>query len=43
MRNLALLCKWSWHFAVEREALWRQVIYGKYGEEADGWRSCDVR
>ncbi|RVX10355.1 Protein trichome birefringence-like 12 [Vitis vinifera] len=32
-----------WHFAVEREALWRQVIYGKYGEEADGWRSCDVR
>ena len=48
MRNLALLnkallCKWSWCFAVEREALWRQVICGKYGKEAGGWRSCVVR
>ena len=29
--NRALLCKWSWCFAVEREALWRQVICAKYG------------
>ena len=41
--NKALLCKWSWHFAVEREALWRQVICAKYGEEEGGWRSCVVR
>ena len=48
VRNLALLnktllCKWSWRFAVEKEALWRQVICGKYGEEVGSWRSCDVR
>ncbi|RVW66702.1 Origin of replication complex subunit 2 [Vitis vinifera] len=41
--NKALLCKWSWRFAVEREALWRQVISAKYGEEEGGWRSCVVR
>ncbi|RVW19703.1 hypothetical protein CK203_111582 [Vitis vinifera] len=34
--NKALLRKWSWHFAVEREVLWRQVICGKYGEEVGG-------
>ena len=28
---------------MEREALWRQVISGKYGEEEGGWRSCVVR
>ena len=48
MRNLALLnkalpCKWSWHFAVKRKALWRQVIRGKYREEKYGWQSCEVR
>ncbi|RVW78939.1 putative ribonuclease H protein [Vitis vinifera] len=41
--NKALLCKWSWRFAMEREALWRQVISAKYGEEEGGWRSCVVR
>ncbi|RVW55855.1 Transmembrane emp24 domain-containing protein p24beta3 [Vitis vinifera] len=41
--NKALLCKWSWRFAVEREALWRQVICAKYGEEEGGWRSRVVR
>ena len=41
--NKALLCKWSWRFAVERKALWRQVISAKYGEEEGGWRSCVVR
>ena len=48
VRNLALLnkaflYKWSWRFTVEREALWRQVIRAKYGEEEGGWRSCVVR
>ncbi|RVW81102.1 putative ribonuclease H protein [Vitis vinifera] len=32
-----------WRFAVEREALWRQVISAKYREEEGGWRSCVVR
>ena len=41
--NKALLCKWSWRFAVEREALWRQVICAKYGKEEGGWRSRVVR
>ena len=48
MRNLVLinkvfLCKWSLRLALDREAFWRQVIGGKYGEEKDGWRSCEVR
>ena len=48
MRNLtllnkALLCKWSWCFAVEGEAFWKQVICGKYGEEEGRWHSCEVR
>ena len=34
--NKALLCKWSWRFAIEREAFWNQVIRGKYGEEQGG-------
>ena len=41
--NKALLCKLSWRFAMEREALWRQVICAKYGEEEGGWRSRVVR
>ena len=28
---------------MEREALWRQVICAKYGEEEGGWRSRVVR
>ena len=35
--NKALLCKWNWRFANEREALWNQVIRGKYGEERGAW------
>ncbi|RVW30599.1 LINE-1 reverse transcriptase-like [Vitis vinifera] len=33
------LVRWE----VEREALWNQVIRGKYGEERGGWSSRDVR
>ena len=35
--NKALLSKWNWHFAIESEALWKQVISHKYGVEEGGW------
>ena len=41
--NKALLSKWNWRFANEREALWNQVIRGKYGEDRGGWCSREVR
>ncbi|RVW89870.1 putative ribonuclease H protein [Vitis vinifera] len=41
--NRALLCKWNWRFANEREALWRQVISRKFGEEEGGWYTREVR
>ena len=41
--NKAILCKSNWRFANEREALWNQVIRGKYGEERGGWCSREVR
>ena len=37
LMNKALLGKWNWRFAIESEALWKQVISHKYGvEEGDG-------
>ena len=39
---IAFLSKWNWRFADEREAIWKQVISHKYGEEDGGWRSCAV-
>ena len=41
--NKTLLAKWNWRFANEREALWNQVIRGKYGEDRGGWCSREVR
>ncbi|WJZ97788.1 hypothetical protein VitviT2T_016367, partial [Vitis vinifera] len=41
--NRALLGKWVWRFAIERKALWNQVITRKYGEERGGWSSCEAR
>ena len=41
--NKALLYKWSWRFANEKEAFWNQVIKGKYGKERGGWCSREVR
>ncbi|RVW28390.1 hypothetical protein CK203_109068 [Vitis vinifera] len=38
-----LLSKWNWRFANEREALWNQVIRGKYGEDRGGWCTREVR
>ena len=40
--NRALLCKWSWRFAVERKSFWKLIISRKYGEEG-GWISREVR
>ena len=34
--NEALLFKWSWRFANERDSLWRKVISSKFGEEIGG-------
>ena len=42
LMNSALLCKWNWRYANEREALWRRVINLKYGEEEGGWRTREV-
>ena len=41
--NKALLCKWSWRFANDRNALWRKVICCKYGESVGGWHTYDLR
>ena len=43
MLNRALLCKWIWRFANEKNALWRNVIHWKFGEERGGWFSCAFR
>ena len=41
--NRALLCKWIWRFANEKNALWRNVIRWKFGEDQGGWVSCASR
>ena len=41
--NQALLCKWCRRFANERDSLWRLVINTKFGEEAGGWYTGDIR
>ena len=41
--NKALLCKWSWRFANERNPLWRKVICSKFGKTNGGWHTCDLR
>ena len=43
MKNQALLCKWCWRFANERDSLWRLVISIKFGEEVGGWNTRDIR
>ena len=42
LMNSAILCKWNWRYANEREALWRRVINLKNGEEEGGWHTRDV-
>ena len=41
--NKALLCKWCWRFANERDTLWRLVIRIKFGEKDGGWYTSDIR
>ncbi|RVW69349.1 DNA-directed RNA polymerase V subunit 1 [Vitis vinifera] len=37
--NKALLGKWIWRFAYDKDNLWKQVITTKYGQEGHGWRA----
>ncbi|RVW49313.1 Peptidyl-prolyl cis-trans isomerase FKBP20-1 [Vitis vinifera] len=41
--NKALLGKWIWRFAFEKEILWNKVIGVKYGYEGFGWRTNETR
>ncbi|RVW16452.1 hypothetical protein CK203_067779 [Vitis vinifera] len=41
--NKALLGKWIWRFAVEKEVLWKKVIGVKHGLEDGGWKSKEAR
>ena len=39
LMNKALLGKWNWKFASDKEALWKQVLVAKYGQEDYGLRT----
>ena len=41
--NQALLGKWLWRYATEREALWRKIVELKYGSMRGGWCSTIVQ
>ncbi|RVW62755.1 hypothetical protein CK203_060238 [Vitis vinifera] len=41
--NKALLGKWIWRFAFEKDNLWKKVILVKYGQEGFGWRTNEAR
>ena len=41
--NKALLGKWNWQFANERNSLWRETIRRKFGEMQGGWCSGESR
>ena len=41
--NKALLGKWIWRFAFEKDLLWKKVIRVKYGQEGCGWRTNEAR
>ena len=41
--NKALLSKWNWRFANDRNSLWRTVIGRKFGESLDSWHTSDLR
>ncbi|KAJ9704889.1 hypothetical protein PVL29_003101 [Vitis rotundifolia] len=40
--NKALLGKWVWRFAIEKDNLWKKVLVVKYGQEGLGWRTNEV-
>jgi hypothetical protein len=37
--NQALMGKWLWRYATEREALWHKIIKAKYEDQDGGWCS----
>ena len=41
--NRALISKWNWRFAHERDSLWRFVIGTKFGEDVGGWCTRDFK
>ena len=41
--NKALLGKWIWRFAFEKDNLWKMVIGVKYGQEGFRWRTKEAR
>ena len=41
--NRVLLSKWNWHFAHERDSLWRSVIGTKFGEDVRSWCTRDFK
>ncbi|RVW47789.1 LINE-1 reverse transcriptase-like [Vitis vinifera] len=43
MLNKALLGKWIWRYACDKDNLWKQVIKVKYGQEDFGWRPKKAR
>jgi hypothetical protein len=40
--NQAMLGRWLWCYAYEREDWWRIVVDAKYGAEWGGWHSVDT-
>ncbi|RVW47703.1 hypothetical protein CK203_107043 [Vitis vinifera] len=40
--NKALLGKWVWRYAYEKDNLWKTAIGVKYGQEGCGWRTKEV-
>jgi len=40
--NKALMGKWLWRYALERDALWRKVVDFKYGSMRGGWCSKEI-
>jgi hypothetical protein len=40
--NQALMGKWLWRYATEREALWYKIIKAKYEDQDGGWCSKEV-
>jgi hypothetical protein len=42
MFNKALMGKWLWRYAMERDAFWRKVVDVKYGSLRGGWCSKEV-
>ncbi|RVX11700.1 LINE-1 retrotransposable element ORF2 protein [Vitis vinifera] len=41
--NKALMGKWIWRFAFEKDILWKKVIGVKYGQEGFGWWTNEAR